>query len=484
MRAREPKAALASEGRDVTGAECNTVRVLSVTVAALAVACALCCSYAGASAAGWKRAARLTSRASTHDEFVASPDGRRIDLVTLTEGHGFALYPWLPGGALGTPLQVPSSRDAGYTEGGGRQFHGEYPGAAINDAGAFVLAWETRGHEVGLGVNECFCAVRAVVGQADGRLGAVKTLARPSGPTHDLLGSTIEPDGRASVLWQQYNGPGTVLVSGSELWLSQSTRAGRWSAPRQIARETGSQSLESVDGRPQVIYQRFIEGAEAKAFGPEVSVVSAIYAAQPPLASPRLIGFSADGEISNDGSSIVSDGHGDDLIISSEWEREGVVQALYRHAGGRFGSPRTIARFDELDDCPLTATMNKRGEALAAWTCSKLGSESPTDTVQVAWFGRAGKPRYVSRALGAFGAPRIALGARGRWFVVAEAPGGKGLVTLSGYRGHVGARKKLTRKLFRSSSLLGVAVTRDGTALMALSEPGRGEHIGVFYHHL
>ena len=309
-----------------------------------------------------------------------------------------------------------------------------------------------------------------------GVLGKVKTLTPPSGPIHQLWGSEIEPDGAASVLWKELDGS----KPGEPLWFSQATHAGGWGAPRLVTSKSASQALESVNGRPQIVYQRFTEGAEANAVGAS----SVVYALQPPSVTSSLIGL-LPGEISEDDTSIVSDGRGDDLIVSSEWGM-GAVQIVYRHAGGRFGPAQTIAHFNAVDSCPLTATMNERGEALAAWMCHDSGSENPRGSVGVAWFSRGGEPRYLTARLNAYTEPQIALGARGRWLVVFEAADEKGLVTLSGDRGHLNARTKLASRPFRSSSPLGVAVTRDDTALVALSEPSRGERerIGVYYAHL
>jgi hypothetical protein len=163
---------------------------------------------ASARATGWSHpvtVAREGELSTTGAALVESPNGRRIYLVAAREHNGYDLYAWLSGGSFGAATRVPSAPL--YREGTEGDRRGQFPSpsAAVNDAGAVVVGWSEvpRGVEPNLGVEGCFCAIRAVVRDPVGQFAPVSTVAPPSSPDKRLLGIGITPRGRASVLWEE-----------------------------------------------------------------------------------------------------------------------------------------------------------------------------------------------------------------------------------------------------------------------------------------
>jgi hypothetical protein len=452
-------------------------RVASLTIVALLLGIGT-----SARAAGWSRPVTIGYEAAGSTAvsgFVASPNGHWVDLVTLRERTGFELYPWRRRGSFGPPTRVPSSRDAEYLERGDLQFHGQYPGAAINNAGAMILGWMQvpQRARTGDGADECFCAVRAVVRRADGRFGPVSTLAPPSGPDKKLLGVEITPSGRAGGLWEEL---------GAGFQFAGTTRAGRFLSRQLVSRPGYSAVLNTFNGNPQVIFSTPEE--------PEsVNAPTLVYEANAPFARKALVGALAPAkDIADTGTALVTDGHGDDLMISTDWEF-GEVKIAYRPSGGSLGAARTIAHTGTPGvgvQCDLSATMNARGEALAAWACdpSNGTSAGPPDFGQAALFGPGGQISDLSqrRLVTDGGAPAVALDGKGRALVVWEARHYDGLISLAGSHGRFGPDETVLRQALGGSTNVGVAITEYGDDLVTWNDqsPDGTERLRVAHTHL
>jgi hypothetical protein len=454
------------------------IAVLSILVVFSMVAYT---SDISASAAGWSRPVTVAYEAplsQAESGFVESPNARWVDLVTFRERTGFVLYPWLNRGSFGSPVEVPRAK---HQRGSHFYFEDPYPDAAINDAGSIVLSWsevDVPPHKkVSLGYDECFCAVRAVVRLADGRFGPVRTLAPPSGPTSVLLGVEIGSDGLASALWEE---------SGEGFKFAETTRSGRFLTSQHVSSSGYSALLGRVNGNPQVIL------SEPKEPESERETPTLVYVTEAPFVHKTLVAtLVPHGQISRDGTALVGDGHGDELLISTDWEY-GEVQTAYRPAGGSFGPVRTIARTGPPGsgvDCDLNATMNEHGEAVAAWACDPSNGKvgGPPDFGQAALFGPGGVvddltgPRPATDGE----APWVALNDDGRSLIMFEMSEYNGLISLAGSHGRFGHYDTIIREPLDPGHA-GVAITHAGTALVTWTDqsPDGTKRIRVAHMHL
>ena len=424
--------------------------------------------------AGWSRPTTVAYGADGVPEtgFVQSQNGRWTDLVTLRARVGLELYPWLHGGSLGSPVHVPSSRGAEYVEEQiALNFLGHYPGVAINNAGAVVLGWDEQGssEKSGLGVDECFCAVRAIVRRADGRFGAASTLAPASGPYSHLLGVEIGSGETASVLWEDPT---------EEVHFAESTDAGRFLAPKPHVQLTYPALLNSVRETPRII--EYGKGDASRM----------LYESEPPFLSQTPIGEVPRPSDAGTGTALVSDKQGDELAISTEWEPDGTVQTAYRPAGGTFGPVRTIAHTipPGVDpSCDLSATMNEQGETLAAWTCEPVEDSAEGEFGQAALFNRkGGLEDLTGRHPATYElAPAVALDNSGRALVAWGAPGESGLVSLSGAQGRFGRYQTIVREPVQLTTI-SVEIAQGGTGLATWKDflPDGAERIMIDHLHL
>jgi hypothetical protein len=242
-----------------------------------------------------------------------------------------------------------------------------------------------------------------------------------------VLGAEITSSGRAGVLWE---------VDGRREF-AETTQAGTFLRPQRIRWGGYSAALNLVDGTFQV----FLTAPE-QTEGPTSNPLTSVFATKLPFKHRALVAtLPSLKDIVDVGTVLVSDGH-DELLVSTDWE-PGEVRAAYRRAGHAFGPTRTIARMvpPESGGCVLSATMNSRGEALAAWACSPSYGQAggPPEFGQAALFGHEGRLRALSPQLHVIsGYPGVALDSQGRALAAWENTKAR-LMSLTGSRGRFAA---------------------------------------------
>lgn len=426
------------------------------------------CATASAWGSGWGRPVAVANmtREVPYPGFLTSPNEGHTVLVTLSDGTGIDIYPWLARQhRFGSGARVPRSTNAQYLSRSPTP-SAEYPDAAISDTGALAIAWlATQGE--GLGIDECFCAVRAVVQRPNGHFAPVQEIAPASSPDKEVIGLKLTPSGPANVLWSQ----------SQSLKLTTTPFAGRAGRRQSIAPKgappppgpTGD-VLEEEHRRPVVIYPDFTSGA------------TPLYETRPPFSSAAPLGAAPSVGWIESGTTLVGDGRGDELALSTEWDA-GVLERLSRQGGHGLGAVLPVVPLNapaEYPTCELDATMNARGMALVAWACGSSATVSggPTSFVQAALLSSDGSILALSpqKRGGVLGAdpPGVALDDRGRGLVTIQAatesnPWG-GVIAATLERRHFGRWQTVIRSGMELATRVSAAITAAGTGLATWSE--------------
>jgi hypothetical protein len=386
---------------------------------------------------GWSAPSRVASRPSSGlviPWYAQSPNGRRTDLVVADYREPDIVYPISPGGRLGRPWRVPLKLGATDAD------------LSLNDAGATALAWAvdapnpTPDQE-----GTCWCQVRAVVRQPNGRFGPATTLTEPAQVT--ALGSTIAPDGSATVFSSEWH----PERAEEPLSVAEAAPRGRFSRARTIVPSVLDFAVDSVRGRPLLLYE------ERGRPGQQLALA-------PPYATAQPVGSLSSGDPFARGD-VAGDGRGNELIVNAD------IAISHRSAGGTFAPFRQFAK-PSGTDCGMTMRMNSR-IAVAAWNCG----DNNQGQAQVAVLSPRGRLLRLSRSRTVYPggeAPTLALDRNGRWVAAfREDFQTNGFVALSGRGKHPDPWRRIVARS-RQLQAPDVAILRGGIAHAAwVDDPGK-----------
>jgi hypothetical protein len=287
--------------------------------------------------------------------FTSSPDGGRVDLVTMRYHTGIVVYPVHRAGGLGRGIFLPGSKDANYPWSGDRgqqEGYSQYPDAAVNEYGLLAVAWQTltRGAELG---NCDDCAIRLDVGPVGGHFGTINL----TGTNETLLGVKVTPEGQVRVLSEAWE------AGEDRLTLTRLDRPWR-SATHQVIpfAATGGSFWDEAfliedAGHPEILSER----------------PGTLELSQEPFVAAANLGVSWPVAERDEAWSLLSDGNGLAMAVVAN-ARQNALEVATPSVGG---SARGFHRVSSLvsgttgppADCLVAGDSNTRGEALVAWDC-------------------------------------------------------------------------------------------------------------------
>jgi hypothetical protein len=390
--------------------EKSSRKIVGASRVSVAVIAVIAIGAAPAAAGRWRRPVtvsydRVQDLLDDFPGFVSSPDGRRVDLVTLREHTGIVVYPVLRSGRLGSGSFLPGSKDADYPweiPQAEQAAHGQYPDAAVNGNGVVAVAWQTlkRSGDVGI----CSCAIRVDVGTAGGHFSSI-VLAHTG---RAVLGVQVTPAGQVQVLWE---------AGERHLMLAEIDKPWRSATQRAILLEaaTRGQSEEETfligdTGHPEILSER--EGA--------------VLLAQEPFRAAAPVGLSWPAGEAVGGWSLLSDGDGPAMAVVANVQHNALEVATPYGTGSTSAfhpvAPLLFGASVHPSRCALAGDTNARGEALVAWSC--YPGEPGSEVLRAALLDPEGAVTAVSPAdSGRFGnkqGPVVAFDDAGRGVVAEE----------------------------------------------------------------
>lgn len=304
--------------------------------------------------------------------FVSSPDGGRVDLVTMRDHKGIVVYPLHRRGGPGRGFFLPGSKDANYPWNGDRaqqEGYSQYPDAAVNDHGLVAVAWQTlkRGAEVGI----CDCAIHLDVGTVGGPFSSIEL----AGASEELLGVQVTPEGQVRVLW---------VADQERLTLADLKRP--WRSPTRRVIPSGAAGggfwdqtfLIEDAGQPELLSER----------------PGTLELSQEPFVESAKVGVSWPVAERDEEWALLSGGTGLGMAVIANADQNSLEVATSSSSGASPGFHRVSALVSGTSEpptgCLLAGDSNTRGEALVAWDCQ------PGDTVRAALLNPDGAVAAIS----------------------------------------------------------------------------------------
>ena len=436
----------AEAGRATSGWFVRLLVSMTRRVVWIALLASLAVGSAYAEGAGWGRPVTVISESTglIGSYFVQSPSAARTAVVVSGASSRLVLVMRRADGSFGSRVDVPGERGV----------LGE--DIAMNDRGAMVIGWPAYASNPPPGDENdlCWCGVRAVLRRADGRFGAVRDLAPPAA-FQTAPGVAITPAGAAVAAWTD---------AGHALHVAEASAGGRFGASRTVATGVDDYFLDTVSGRPLLLWRA----------GQQVFELPS------PFIASRPVGALGSGEsLSNEDTIVASDRRGDELRVWAAYGNNGVdIRAAGRRTGESFGAPRVIAHAGPAGTaCVVNATMSSTGQALAAWNCAYPDPGRRDGFGQAAYLASDGRPLALSHrqsVLAAGDRPAIALDRNGRAIAGWQMPDYRGYIAVTGAHRQFDRFRPIARVPQSGATPVDVAITPQRIGLATwVDEPGR-----------
>jgi hypothetical protein len=309
-------------------------RLRRLAIVLLALGAVPAPAYAG----GWSRPIVVTTLpfvSVSTSYFVQSPGRNRTSLVVAGDKTPLTVFDFTRGASSAPAFTVPT----------GDGFPAE--SLAESARGAFAIAWAAiTPNPPPYDDGECWCRIRATTRSAGARFTQTRTMSTPRSD-QDAPSVAIAPDGEATTVWGEWHP--TTSKTAVRVAVARGGRA--FGRPRTIASDVSDWTLDTVDGRPLVV------------FAPNHT--QTLYAAAAPFNRARAIGPDLDYPLADE---LAGDGRGDEVLVTGSGNGDPNLSVAYRPAGGVFGAPHRFATVPPADDCQLASGFDGR-MAVVAWSC-------------------------------------------------------------------------------------------------------------------